>query len=46
MMNVFKRMICRHDYRKAGTELRHKNKHYIVPMTKLKCVKCGKVVWK
>ena len=44
MMMFFKRLFCRHDYIKTGTVLKHKNRHYIVPVTVFRCAKCGKEV--
>ena len=46
MMIFIKRLLCRHDYRKGKTVLKHRNRHYIVPMTEYKCAKCGRVVYR
>ncbi len=46
-MKWIKQLLCRHSYAKdGGIEYRHVNPHYIVPVNRLKCVKCGKVVYR
>ena len=45
-MTFFRRLLCRHDYRRVGNVLYRENRHYIVPKTKLVCRKCGAVIYK
>ena len=46
MMIFIKQLVCRHDWYKTRTVLKHRNRHYIVPMTEYKCDRCGKVAYR
>lgn len=46
MRTWIKQLFCRHKWRREGNTLVAKNPHYIVKMSKYKCMKCGKVRYK
>lgn len=46
IMTWIKQALCKHDYKRIGNYYVYVNGHYIVPKTKFRCIKCGKVIYR